>query len=249
MTISSSTPVAGLTPEAARRISHTATAVVILVGLTSAALSWEGLHRLALNAGIDPRLAWGLPVIVDGTVVAGLLGVLAGTLAGTGTRYPWCLVLLGASASIAGNVAAAPGTTVGRTVAVAAPVCLALTLEQGLRVLRHRAGLPAPRTRRQRTPAPVAPVATTAMTSTAPAPAAPARRARPAASTAVASSRPSARRDQVAALVAVQPEITGAEAARTLGIDPADARRHLRALRTGQQPARATLTLAATGGA
>lgn len=249
MTSTTPTPAVGLSPEAARRIAHTATVVVILVGLTAGILSWEGLHRLALDAGINPRLAWGVPLVIDGTVVAGLLGTLAGTLSGTGIRYPLALVMLGASASVAGNIAAAPATTVGRTVAVAAPLCLAATLEQGLRVLRHRAGLPAPRTRRQqRTTAPATAVAGTPVAAAA----APVRRPRTPAvtttATTAASARPSARREQVAALLAEQPDITGSAVARALAIDPADGRRHLRALRA-EQPAPLALVAAAAGGA
>lgn len=246
---------AALTPETAQHISRIATACVAVVGLTAAGLSWEGLHRLALTAGVDSRLAWGLPVIVDGTVLAGLLGVLAGTLAGTGTRFPWLLVALGAFASVAGNVAAAPATTVGRTVAIIAPVCLALSLEQGLRILRHRAGLPAPRNRRQRTTPAVdagsLPVAVTSpVASPVAPPGSPARPARKPSSAAPATVRTGSRRAQVAALLANDAQVTGAAVAQTLGIDPADARRHLRALRSEPQSPRATLTLAtAAGGA
>lgn len=246
MTSTTPTPAVGLSPEAARRIAHTATAVVILVGLTAGILSWEGLHRLALDAGINPRLAWGVPLVIDGTVVAGLLGTLAGALSGTGIRYPLALVMLGASASVAGNIAAAPATTVGRTVAVAAPLCLAATLEQGLRVLRHRAGLPAPRTRRQRTPVAPAVAGTPVVPAAAPAPVRRPRTPTTTTATTAAAPRPSARREQVAVLLAEQPDITGTQVAVTLKMDAADARRHLRALRA-EQPA--PLALVSVGGA
>lgn len=236
----------GLTSEAAQRISRVATACIVIVGLTAAALSYEGLHRTGLAAGIDSRLAWGLPVIIDGTVMAGLLGVLTGTLSGTGTRFPWTLVLLGATASIAGNVAAAPATTVGRTVAVVAPVCLALSLEQGLRILRHRATLPAPRKRKQ------PPVVAARMTATAPAPRSASVSRLTGSATGpspkpVTAPRISSRRAQVATLLAEDSSITGAAVAEATGLDPADARRHLRALRSEQQ-ARPTLNLASAVG-
>jgi len=247
MTTHTTSPVTGLTPEAAQRIGRVATACIVIVGLTSGGLSYDGLHRLGLAAGIDPRLAWGLPVIIDGTVLAGLLGILAGTLSGTGTRFPWTLVILGAAASIAGNIAAAPATTVGRTVAVIAPVCLALSVEQGLRILRHRATLPAPRARKQRTAAAAALTAPAPTAAPAPGSHQPAASTRPSRKP-VTPPRAVSRRTQVAALLAEDPTITGAAVAQAIGLDPADARRHLRALKSEQQP-RATLTLAtAIGG-
>lgn len=249
---STSTQMSGLSPQAARRIARTATGTVCVIAFSAAALSYAGLHHTAVAAGIHPTLAILVPVTVDGLILASMLSVLYAAMSGLSTRLPWTLVLLGVAASVGGNVLAAPDDLVSRIVHGAPPVILALVLELVLSVLRHRAGLPTPRQARRQRTSPAVTSGTLPASESEPvqakgAPGRPARRPSPAA--AAASVRPGSRRAQVAALLANDPHVSGAAVAQALGIDPADARRHLRALRSEQQPARATLTLATAGGA
>lgn len=236
MTTPAAPSLAALTPEHARRIGRTATAATGAIALAAAALSYHGLHVLAVAAGIPGWLAWLLPVAVDGLVVAGLAGGLYATLAGLSSRYSTLLVLLGVSASVAGNLLAAAPTPAGRGVAVLPPVVLALAVHQALLVLRHRASLPPVPARRSRTARSAAAEPTggenkviSPATGAAPVP--------PAAT--VATSAPAGgTRQQVTRMLADDPALTAAEVARRLGIDPSWARAVVRQVR--RDDARAT---------
>lgn len=143
---------ARLSSEAARRISRLTNATVALIAVAAAALSYDGLHRLAIGAGVPGPLSYLLPVVIDGLVVAGSLSTVYAALAGLSARWPWTLVGVGVAASVVGNVLAARPTITGHVVAATPPIVLALSLETALRLQRHRAGLPTPARRpRKRT--------------------------------------------------------------------------------------------------
>lgn len=230
MTTPATLQLAALAPDHARRIGRTSTAATGVIALAAAALSYHGLHALAVSAGVPGWLAWLLPVAVDGLVVAGLAGGLYATLAGLSTRYSTLLVLTGVTASVAGNLLAASPTTAGRSVAVLPPVVLALAVHQALLVLRHRASLPPVQGRRRKAAAAPAPEA-------APTTAAP----RPVVATAPRGPKPATAggtRDQVARMLVDDPGLTAAEVARRLSIDPSWARAVVRQVRR-EQPATA----------
>jgi hypothetical protein len=130
-----------LTPRATRYIRLVSVGSAALIALCAVILSYSGLHALAIQSGISPRLAVLLPVVVDGTAVTGMAGVLYSTLAGIRTWYPWLLVLLGVAVSVWGNWVAAPPDLVAKGVHAASPLILALVLEELLRVTRHRVRL------------------------------------------------------------------------------------------------------------
>ena len=228
-------PLTALTPEHARAIARTATGATVVIALAAAALSYHGLHVLAVTAGVPPWLAWLLPVAVDGLVVVGLAGGLYATLAGMSTRYPAALVVVGVATSVAGNLLAAAPTTAARSVAATVPLVLALAVHQAALVLKHRAGLPPAKPRRTKslqqtanTPPPLAdaptPAAARAMT-------APRRRA----GSTPATSASGGKRDQVARMLAAEPDLTGAEIGRRLSLDPSWARAMVRQIRAAQQ--------------
>ncbi|CAN7369589.1 DUF2637 domain-containing protein [Knoellia sp. LjRoot47] len=195
--------------------------VFAVLVIASAVLSSTGLHALGVRAGVDPVLAWLVPVACDGLIAAGLLAGLYGTLSRTGTGYAWALVTVGTAMSVAGNVAAAPEGITPRLVHAGAPVVLALSLEAVLGPIRARAGLPARRTRKS-TPAP-------SSTPAAPVAASP----QPVASTTTqtrksAESRPAragSKAAAVRALLAQDPTIPVPELVDRTGIDRSEARR------------------------
>lgn len=137
------TTTARLTPHAAQHIARLTNLTVAVLALAAAVLSYDGLHRLALDAGVPAALGYLLPIVVDGLVVVGSLSTVYAALAGLSARWPWTLVGTGVLASVVGNVMAAQPTTVARVVAAVPPVVLCLALETALRLQRHRAGLPA----------------------------------------------------------------------------------------------------------
>jgi len=186
-------------------------------------MSYGALHALAAESGVPPGLAWLWPLVVDGFIVVASLSVLHAVLEARPARYPWCLLLVFAAVSVAGNVAHGAPTPVGRLVAAVPPVALVLAFDLLMRQV-HRVLEPAP------LPAPAAdstrPVA--ARTAEAPLPsdasagAVPLRLARP--SVAGQAARLVARRR------ATGVRVTGTWLARELGISEGYARRLLRQL-------------------
>lgn len=231
----------GLPPEVAHRIARTANACLVVIAVASGVLSYHGLYALGVRSALPPALAALLPVLVDGLMLAASVSVIAETLSGLSTVWSWCLIAAGVAMSTAGNVLAAPDDLVARVVHGAPPVILAASIETCLRLARHRAGrrtrgagrrqqsvedrLPATVSEQTTGVSPVAPKAT------------PKPRTPRTGGTTI--------RDQVAAILTAEPELTAGEIARRLGRDPASVRKAVRALRE-TETARPTLHLATT---
>lgn len=248
----------GLTPRAAARIRRISVATVLVLAVSAAVLSFAGLRELALQAGFPPELAWMFPIIVDGLVLAGSLGVISAALAGVRTIYFWFLTLLGVFISIVGNVASASDDLLSQSVHAAPPLIFALSVEGLLKVYRHAVTHPdaAPST------SPPPPTVTSEVSDLRPPPApaiqgveatpnsdptsdaqtneAPYRSRAvkdgenpPVTPTRQKTTKTGAgtARERLAALLESDPGVSGAQAARELGIDPSHARRILRELR------------------
>lgn len=128
----------GISPRASRAIRRSAIASAVVIAICATALSYSGLHALALRAGVDPRLAFVWPVIVDGLQLVGSLGVMYSTLSRISTKYPWFLMLLGTAISVVGNWVSAPPDLTSQVLHASAPLILALVLEELMRVARHK---------------------------------------------------------------------------------------------------------------
>jgi Protein of unknown function (DUF2637) len=100
---------------------------VLVLAAAAFTLSYDALHKLALDSRVRPGLAWLWPVVIDGTIVVALLTVLAAKRAAARTSYPWTLAGLFSAASVAFNIAHAPDRPVARLVFAMAPVALVLT--------------------------------------------------------------------------------------------------------------------------
>lgn len=236
-------PSQGLAPRTERLLQRASSIAVLVLAIGAAVLSFSGLQDLAISAGFDPMVAWLLPVIVDGMVLTGSLGVVASGLAGIGTWYSWLLTILGVIISVWGNVAAAPNDLVSQLVHAIAPLTFALSVEGMVRIYRASAHASSEREKRaeqaeerrlerearsqerivkaqiaveaaRATATPVIPART--------APARPATAAAPAAGTA---------RAQIAAYLAENPDASGGAVARALNLDPSYTRKILRDLR------------------
>lgn len=248
----------GLSVPAASRFRRVTVSTVGLLALFAAFLSFAGLRLLALEAGIPVELAWIFPILIDGLVLTGSLGVIASTLTGISTKYPWFITLLGIAASVVGNVASAPDDFLSRAVHAAPPIVFALSIEGLLRV--YRVGAAAlvvqvqheqeelereelERHNLQMTPQKVTEKRSPELKpKTAPVPA-------PVQPLPVESATPPSEdrniivvpentpkntltaRERIVQLLEEDPEITGAEAARKLNIDASHARKILRSLR------------------
>lgn len=127
-----------LTARSERFIRWASLGSAMVIAICAMVLSYAGLHDLALDAAIAPELALLVPIMVDGLQFVGSLGVIYSTLSGLRSWYPWTLMLMGVSISAWGNWQAAPDVMTAKLLHAAAPVILALVLEELLRVMRHR---------------------------------------------------------------------------------------------------------------
>lgn len=223
-----------LTADAATVLSRVAIGALVLVALSAAVLSAEGLYALTVVTGQDPRVAWLMCIVVDGTILSAGLSVVYATLHRMPTKFPWALVLLGTAASVTGNALAAQPDTLSRVWAAVPPVILALTLESGLRVIRHRAEQPV----RRATHAAATRTAATTTASTSPESvsaspttgrAAPTGQPRP--------PRGPSKRAAAEAILRDNPNATTAEVVAATGADPSDVRKLRRALTSQPQQA------------
>jgi len=135
----------GLTVRAEKVIQRLTGLAVLTLAVSAAILSFSGLQKLAVDSGFDPSIAWLLPVIVDGMVLTGSLGVIAAGLVGLKTWYEWMLTIVGVAISVAGNIASAPQNLTAQLVHAIAPVTFALSIEGMLRIYRASAAAQAQR--------------------------------------------------------------------------------------------------------
>ena len=103
-------------PPAAGGTSRSTMHAVIAVALLAAVASYDHQRPLAEMAGEDWR-AWLLPISVDGLVLVASRTMLVRRRIGhSGGLLVWVALLLGLTASLAANVAAAEPTLIGRLV-------------------------------------------------------------------------------------------------------------------------------------
>ncbi|HEX6874304.1 MAG TPA: DUF2637 domain-containing protein [Nocardioidaceae bacterium] len=121
---------------ATRRIRRLSTSGVVALAVAGFTLSYGALHQLAVTHGVPPGLAWVWPLIIDGFIVVASLAVLHAVLERRRTAYPWALVLLFSTVSVAFNVMHAPPTPVARLVAAVPPLALVLSFELLMRQIR-----------------------------------------------------------------------------------------------------------------
>jgi hypothetical protein len=122
----------------------TTTSVVLLAGI-AALVSYGHMHALAMQHG-EGRLASALiPLSVDGMIVASSMSLLLDSRLGRrGGVLPWTLLIIGAAASLAANIAVAEPTLLGRVIAAWPSLALTASYELLMRQVRqaaHRAAL------------------------------------------------------------------------------------------------------------
>ncbi|MGH9289527.1 MAG: DUF2637 domain-containing protein [Acidimicrobiales bacterium] len=109
---------------------------VVAVALVAAVASYDHQRSLAEMAGENWR-AWLLPISVDGLVLVASRTMLVHRRIGhPGGLLAWVALLLGLTASLAANVAAAEPTLIGRLVAAWPPVALLFSYELLMQQLR-----------------------------------------------------------------------------------------------------------------
>ncbi|MFK0106402.1 DUF2637 domain-containing protein [Streptomyces sp. NPDC091217] len=99
-------------------------------------LSYEALHRVAVENAVPEHSAWMFPVLVDGGIVLGSIGVVRAMAAHRRTRPYWAVTVGFTLVSWAFNVSNAPRTAGGWAVATVAPLAQMVALEMGMQELR-----------------------------------------------------------------------------------------------------------------
>ncbi len=110
-------------------VRRTTVGAVLLVAAVAAVVSYAHMQHVAHRAGEAWR-SFLLPLSVDGLMVAASMTALTRRRAGQPVgALAWLALLLGITASVAANVAAAEPTLVGRAVASWPPLALGLSFE------------------------------------------------------------------------------------------------------------------------
>jgi len=97
-------------------IRWTTVGCVTLVALIAGTVPYLHMHMLVAQHGQPGWVAALTPLSVDGMIVAASMTLLADSRSGrNGGAPPWALLVAGSVASLAGNVAVAGPTLVGRS--------------------------------------------------------------------------------------------------------------------------------------
>ncbi|WP_173141968.1 DUF2637 domain-containing protein [Kibdelosporangium persicum] len=128
-TITADPPHAIAPAKARNAVQVTTVAAVSVVAAVAAVVSFMHMYELAARAGEGWR-AWLVPLAIDGLVVAASMTMVVRRRAGMKAGWlAWTSMLLGISASLAANIAAAQPTLIGRAVAAWPPIALLLAYE------------------------------------------------------------------------------------------------------------------------
>lgn len=109
--------------------------IVLAIAAAAFILSYDALYHVALDNGQPASKAWLWPLLIDAPLVVFTLGLLVAQIARQPILFWAGLVILYTLATIAFNLAHAPGSVLGWAAAVVAPTGLLLTTE----ALRHLA--------------------------------------------------------------------------------------------------------------
>ena len=95
----------------------TTASVIVLAGI-AAMVSYGHMHALALQHGEGAWASALIPLSVDGMIVASSMSLLSDSrLGGQGGVLLWTLLIIGAAASLAANIAVAEPSVAGRVIA------------------------------------------------------------------------------------------------------------------------------------
>jgi len=110
---------------------------VLFLAAAAFVLSYDVLRALALENGVNPRLAWLWPLTLDAFMLAASLAVLRGHLNGEGTWYAWALVFVFSAASVAFNVVHARNGFLSRAIFALPPAVVFLAFHLLMRMVER----------------------------------------------------------------------------------------------------------------
>lgn len=118
------------------RLLKFAALMLLIVVIVSALLSFTGQSELAARGGIPAMVAWGWPVVVDGTIIMGTVAVLILRSRGV-ALYAWIVLIVFGTISTLANGMHATGAHLGEPVKflIGAVPAISLLLSTHLLVL------------------------------------------------------------------------------------------------------------------
>lgn len=131
-------PVASPLERWAQRLARAGLAAIVAVTFVT---SFDAVAAVAADRGsVTPRLAWAIPVALDGTIVVGsAVAWLESLRGGRWHVFPASLVAVAGGLSVWANVAhASGGDPLARALAAVPPVALLATVELGAWQLRRQ---------------------------------------------------------------------------------------------------------------
>lgn len=99
------------------------------IALIAFILSFDAIMHLAISVGVSERLAWMVPLIVDGSMTVFSVSVMRSTLAGEKTWQGWMLIVAFTAVSVWFNIEHSNGSLFGIAIAALAPLALFATFE------------------------------------------------------------------------------------------------------------------------
>lgn len=125
-------------PVADRWIRRATTASVLLLAGIAAVVSYGHMHALAFQHGEGTWASALIPLSCDGMIIASSMALLSESRAGDrGGFLPWALLIIGALASLAANIAVAEPTVIGRVIAAWPSFALTCSYELLMRQIRR----------------------------------------------------------------------------------------------------------------
>jgi Protein of unknown function (DUF2637) len=121
-----------------RWIRRTTTASVLLLAGIAAVVSYGHMHALALQHDEGAWASALIPLSCDGMIIASSMALLSESRTGArGGFLPWALLIIGALASLAANIAVAEPTVIGRVIAAWPSFALTCSYELLMRQIRQ----------------------------------------------------------------------------------------------------------------
>jgi hypothetical protein len=110
--------------------------VVLITTIASFALSFCNLQEAALQAGINPWLAWMWPLCIDAVLIGGSLMILRSSLKKESSLVGWAVLLSFTCISTAFNVLHSPEDIVSRSAHAIPPIALCVSVELLMIIIR-----------------------------------------------------------------------------------------------------------------
>ena len=110
-------------------ISILSAILVVFLGGSAFWLSFDALQHMVIEIGVDPKIAWLYPAIIDGAIITFSLSVLRSNLNHEKSLYAWFLVGIFTLISVVLNILHAKQELLAQFLGAIPPIALFLSFE------------------------------------------------------------------------------------------------------------------------